>query len=243
MMRRYNDLCNKSIRAVDGEIGTVRDFYFHDRSWDIRYVVVELDKWLKSRSVLISPVALTEFDGTCLMANLTKEEIADSPDSATDIPVYQQQISHAEALYAQAQPYACADDAPSHWLTYPLVRPLVESNLSKEGQWNRHLRSIQTVAHYALFGEDGYAGVAKDMLIDDRLWAIKYVVFSPGDCSDDSLLLLETTMVDSIEWGIESMRAPCPQASLQRCLRFDPQRHVNVSGGDLLEHVRTYANH
>ena len=41
MMRNVNDLRGYAIRATDGVIGTVDDFYFDDQDWGIRYLVVE----------------------------------------------------------------------------------------------------------------------------------------------------------------------------------------------------------
>ena len=47
-----------AIRATDGDLGKVNEFYFDDQTWTIRYIVVETGNWLSGRKVLISPVAL-----------------------------------------------------------------------------------------------------------------------------------------------------------------------------------------
>ena len=47
-----------AIRAVDGEIGTVDQFYFDDETWAIRYLTVETGGWLGGRIVLISPISV-----------------------------------------------------------------------------------------------------------------------------------------------------------------------------------------
>jgi uncharacterized protein YrrD len=38
-----------AIHATDGAIGRVRDFYFDDESWVVRYFVVDTGAWLRSR--------------------------------------------------------------------------------------------------------------------------------------------------------------------------------------------------
>lgn len=40
MLRSVNDLKGLSLRATDGEIGSVDQFYFDDETWTIRYLVV-----------------------------------------------------------------------------------------------------------------------------------------------------------------------------------------------------------
>ncbi|MDP3614800.1 MAG: PRC-barrel domain-containing protein, partial [Rubrivivax sp.] len=58
MLRSTQDLQAFSIGATDGRIGDIRDFYFDDRAWVVRYLVVDTGTWLSSRLVLISPIAL-----------------------------------------------------------------------------------------------------------------------------------------------------------------------------------------
>jgi hypothetical protein len=58
MLRNIKDLRGYAIRAIDGVIGKVDDFYFGDDTWAIRYLVVDTGRWLSGRKVLISPIAL-----------------------------------------------------------------------------------------------------------------------------------------------------------------------------------------
>ncbi|HEX6102828.1 MAG TPA: PRC-barrel domain-containing protein, partial [Alphaproteobacteria bacterium] len=48
MLYRVDHLRGYTIRATDGEIGTVDDLLFDDRSWIVRYVVVDTGGWLSS---------------------------------------------------------------------------------------------------------------------------------------------------------------------------------------------------
>ena len=41
MLRNVKDLQGYAIRATDGIIGKVDDFYFDDRAWTVRYLVVD----------------------------------------------------------------------------------------------------------------------------------------------------------------------------------------------------------
>lgn len=60
MLREINDIYGNSLVATDGKIGHVKDFYFDDESWIVRYLVVDTGSWLSGRQVLLSPQA---FDG------------------------------------------------------------------------------------------------------------------------------------------------------------------------------------
>ena len=57
MLHSIQHRYGEKLRATDGEIGQVRDFYFDDKTWTIRYLVADTGGWLTGRLVLISPHA------------------------------------------------------------------------------------------------------------------------------------------------------------------------------------------
>ena len=82
MFRKAEALHKYTLGAVDGEIGKVKDFYFDDRFWTVRYLVADTGNWLEERLVLISPYALVSVDEEreIITTNLTKK--ADREQSA-----------------------------------------------------------------------------------------------------------------------------------------------------------------
>jgi uncharacterized protein YrrD len=55
MMLAVSALKGFAIEARDGKIGTVSDFLFDDRSWKIRWMVVDTGGWLTGRKILVHP--------------------------------------------------------------------------------------------------------------------------------------------------------------------------------------------
>ena len=49
MLRRAKDLNGYKLDARDGEIGKVKEFYFDDHSWTVRYLVADTGGWLSGR--------------------------------------------------------------------------------------------------------------------------------------------------------------------------------------------------
>src|SRR4026207_842816 len=89
MLRSLRQLYGKKLGASDGVIGHVKDFYFHDQQWGIRYVVADTGSWLSGRLVLIPPHAFGNLpqDGDCLFVNLTRQQIENSPAIESKKPV------------------------------------------------------------------------------------------------------------------------------------------------------------
>src|SRR5664279_6193650 len=93
MQHNIKSLIGYDMGAKDGEIGTVKQFYFDDKTWSIRYLVLRTGGWLFGREVLISPDAVVKNSlkqGT-FPVNLLKEQIRTSPDIDTAKPVSRQQ--------------------------------------------------------------------------------------------------------------------------------------------------------
>ncbi|BFL84682.1 hypothetical protein LFREDSHE_31320 [Shewanella baltica] len=58
MLHTLDDLKNLAIHASDGDIGQTKDFYFDDKHWVIRYLVVETGSWLFSKKYCCHPSQL-----------------------------------------------------------------------------------------------------------------------------------------------------------------------------------------
>jgi hypothetical protein len=62
VLRSISDLRRVTIAATDGEVGSVRDLYFDDLRWTVRYLVIDAGSWLPDRWVLVSPTSLRRWD-------------------------------------------------------------------------------------------------------------------------------------------------------------------------------------
>ncbi|HWK51342.1 MAG TPA: PRC-barrel domain-containing protein, partial [Steroidobacter sp.] len=92
MLRTFSDLKRMSIGATDGELGHIRDAYFDDRHWTLRYLVVNPGSWLTARRVLISPWAIraVNWEAQRVDVALTREQVRNSPGVDSEQPVSRQ---------------------------------------------------------------------------------------------------------------------------------------------------------
>lgn len=113
MLTNATHLKGLAIRATDGDLGTVDQFYFDDETWAIRYLVVETGGWLNDRQVLISPISVVQTDWQAgrLDVALTRNQVEHSPGIDTHLPVSRQH----EAAYMGYYGYPCYWDGPYMW--------------------------------------------------------------------------------------------------------------------------------
>jgi sporulation protein YlmC with PRC-barrel domain len=125
MLRSVSDLKQFIIAAADGSLGRVSDLYFDDRSWAVRYLVVEDGTWLPNGRVFVPPDSVRRSDSTTLRVALSKKQVK--------------------------------------------VNTMVNTG-------DAHLQPATAVMGYAIQAEDGEIGHVKDVLVDDKAWAIRYLV-------------------------------------------------------------------
>src|SRR5688572_14268005 len=92
MLHSAKQIEGYAIRARDGDIGTVRDFYFDDEHWHVRYFVVDTRAWLTGRKVLISPESARGqiWADRVIPVSLTQEQVRASPSIDIAKPVSRQ---------------------------------------------------------------------------------------------------------------------------------------------------------
>ncbi len=219
MLRTTQDLEHYAIGATDGDIGHVKDLYFDDDAWVIRYLVVDTGDWLPGRRVLVSPIALREPDwiARTLPASITREQVRDSPDIDTKRPVSRQQ----ESLWLQHYGYGDYWGGTSLWgegmypyamapgfLVDGIGRPEAgrAEALVREGEQARrrnddpHLRSCNEVRGYHLHATDGEIGHVAALLVDDETWAIRYLVVETGHWWLGHKVLIAPTWITGVSW-------------------------------------------
>jgi uncharacterized protein YrrD len=220
MLRSIRQLYGKKLGASDGDIGHVRDFYFDDQRWAIRYVVADTGSWLSGRLVLISPHAFENLhqDGDCLLVNLTRQQIENSPAIESHKPVSRQYEEEYHRHYGY--PYY-AKSMPLWGLAgYPVVVPPPPARDTKQQAADSHLRSARSVNGYNVETSDERVGEVADFLIDGRTWVIPEIVVECGHWYAGKKVVVSTDKVSRISYDestvyVDSTKRAFTEASEQ----------------------------
>ena len=49
MLIKAKELKGYSLKSLDGDIGSVNEFYFDDQYWTVRYLIASTANWLSGR--------------------------------------------------------------------------------------------------------------------------------------------------------------------------------------------------
>jgi hypothetical protein len=240
MLRNTKDLENFAIRATDGEIGKIKDMYFDDDAWVLRYFIVETGSWLSSRKVLISPVSVREPDwsGKTLPAAISKSQVSKSPDIDTDKPVSRQNEEQYFGYYGY--PYYWAGMGIWGDGLYPYGVPPYISNgpgwaerqredetaLAAERSRHRnddpHLRSCEAVSGYHVHATDGEIGHVSGFLVDEATWAIRYLIVDTSNWWMGHEVLIAPPWISGVRWSDKTVSVDLDRASVKASPPYDP---------------------
>jgi hypothetical protein len=210
IQQRYGD----KLRATDGEIGSVRDFYFDDKKWTVRYLVADTGRWLTGRLVLISPQALGHLypNGKVLFVNLTRKQIEESPSIDVHKPVYRQHEEEYHRHYGY--PYY-AESWPLWGLAeYPVVVPPPPPTATKQHGVDSHLRSARVVEGYNVEASNGALGEIGDFLIDGRTWVLREIVVESGHWYSGNEIRIPTGKISRISYNESTVYVDSTKAAI-----------------------------
>jgi len=202
MLSKAKTLKDYKLDSLDGEIGKVKEFYFDDRHWAIRYLVADTGNWLMGVQVLISPYALVDVnkDEQHIAVNLTKKQIEDSPSLNSDKPVSRQ----FEEAYYGYYGWPMYWGGPNMWGYYPsIVRDREKWRVSTPGKkaWDPHLRSTRDVSGHHIQATDGEIGHVEDFIIDDETWAIRYLIIDTQNWWPGKKVLVSPQWIERVSWS------------------------------------------
>lgn len=202
MLYKAKTLKGYKLESLDGVIGRVKEFYFDDQHWTIRYLVADTAAWLSGRQVLISPYALLSAIRAeqHIAVNLTQRQIEDSPSLDTDKPVSRQ----FELSYYGYYGWPMYWEGPYMWGDYPqLVRDRDQWKQPNQGgkPSDPHLRSTQAVSGYHIQATDGEIGHVEDFVIEDDTWAIRYLIVGTRNWWPGKKVLISPHWIDRVSWN------------------------------------------
>lgn len=107
-LRSAEEVTGYEVECEDDCIGSVKDFFVDEKDWVIRYLLIDIGRWISNREVIVSPDWVSEIewlDGE-IEVNLTKEQIENSPEYNPSEPLTREYETALYDFYHQ----------PGYWL-------------------------------------------------------------------------------------------------------------------------------
>ncbi len=237
------------IHATDGDIGKVHDVLFDDDQWTVRYLVVSTGSWINRERVLLSPECVTgvDSDERKLSVSLRRQQVEDSPDVSSDIPVSRQQEERLRSYYAWPVYWggaglgdtmgggltpAVAPGAPMLMMPRPVDETLSGSvdasapppSQETEPAGDPHLRSAREVRDYEIAATDGDIGHVEDLVIDVRAWSVHRLVVDTKNWWPGRKVVVSPRQIQRVRWSDHSVRVNLTRDEIKHAPEFATER-------------------
>lgn len=237
MLKNAKRFHGGEVRATNGAVGKLRDLYFDDQQWKVRYLAIDAGLWMSGRQVLVAPIAAgaREIEEGVLTVNLTQEQVRNSPEIDTQRPVSRQEElrlhQHYGWPYYWEAPYinsgmgtpvtvAVAPEAP------PLEQPLPPDRVAPaEGvapAEESHLRSAEEVIGYHIEASDGSIGHVEDLLFDEESWTVRYLIVDTRNWWAGRKVLVSPQWIGRILWADSSVVVDLTRDAVKGSPEYDP---------------------
>ncbi|MCA0989171.1 PRC-barrel domain-containing protein [Guptibacillus algicola] len=206
MLVSENEIYKYSIDTSDGEKGALKELYFDDEHWAVRYLVVDTRKWLPGRKILLSPYSIEKLthDKEEISVSLSTDELKNSPSIDADQTISRKHEMSINKHYGW--PYYWVGTGAWGSGMYPTPQETnPESYYDERGKDDNHLRSTKEVSNYHIQATDGEIGHVEDFIFDDKTWKLRYFVVDTKDLLHGKKVLLSTEWIDDIHWTDRSV--------------------------------------
>ena len=226
MLRSIEELERYGMQASDGDIGRVTDLYFDDRSWVIRYLVVDTGSWLRQQKLLISPfgTAPPDWARKILTLTLTRDEVEGNADHCNAKPIARQirvgYIGPPGFPYQTAGPgswsmgdrFSPTRDAPRSSAAQP--GPVRGGGVPEGFRGGRyaadrsdpHLRSCNSLRGCNIRALDGEIGRVQGMLVEEETWTVRFLVVKTSADRPGMTVLIAPPWIVDADWSAASIR-------------------------------------
>ncbi len=255
MLRQATDLKRFEVRAIDGPIGHIGDFFFDDRLWSVRYFVVTTGSCLNRAEVLISPGSVSGPDWLhrFVPVALTREQVENSPALDPRLPVTREHESALIHHYNWPVYWGVAGfpevDIPEEGdgkgssegqdAAAEATGPAAAGGLAEKARIGRgsRLRSVRAVTGHAIEAVDGRVGDVSDFLMDDLTWEIRYLLVDTCSWWPGKKVLIAPQWIERVGWSQARVYVKLTREAIKAGPAFHPDQPVTPDyPGQLCRH-------
>lgn len=225
--RSLHHMIGFRLSAADGDMGNIKDFYFDDGAWMVRYIVADTRHWLPGRLVLISPSEMVQADDTnhVLHIKLAKDQVKESPGIRVVETVSRREEAELVRHFGWSK-YWIPDSLGMGHVEGVSPEPLKAPPIpTEEEQQGPQLRGVVEVTGYWAHAQDGEFGKVRDFIADIGTWNIRYLVIETN--TPDRNVLIAPDWVKDVSWRNRSVQVDLAKQQIETSPPF--------SGGSLVD--------
>jgi hypothetical protein len=231
MLRSLKGLQGFDLRAQDGPIGRVDDFFFDDVGWVVRYLVADTRTLLPGKHVLISTEAADppgDWIQNEVPVRLTSDQIKSSPGVDLAEPVSRQKERELHEHYGWTTYWT--EPADPTGAQHEMLTTALEDDgpiVAEDDANVCHLRSAREVRGYRIDATDGEIGHVEELIAEVETWILRYMVVDTRNWLPGRKVLVAPAWINGVSWSDRAVRVDLTRELVRASPEYDPTAPVN----------------
>ena len=240
MLLAISALKGYAVEATDGRIGSVDDFLFDDKTWEVRWVVVDTGGWLRGRQVLVHPSALgaADLNQNGIPVNLSKAQVEGSPGVLQGQSISSGTERKLFSYYGWDPLWSGGGYlGPGMDATGPIsessvefgfgARPNGPDAIPEEHDADSKRRSVAEVTGTQIQASDGEIGHVENFIMDSETWTIRYLIVATRNWWPGRHVLISPTAVEDLDWMGREVKLNVTREQVKASPPWDPPATIS----------------
>ena len=231
MRKRFSDIKHLGFVTVEDPnvrlVGKVSDLLVEEGSWDVRYIVVDIEQ-PTPRRVLISPASITGLDSESqtITTFLSADRVIASPPLESSQPISRQYEQALVDYYGW----------PIYWFGKAMLNPQALGILAPESateavreRGDANLRSANELCGYRIESQNGPAGVMKDLIVQVESWQVDFATAEPRTWLPTESSMFSTGRIDAVDWVSRKVTVNLSKLQIEALTRHNEPPAISVA--------------
>jgi hypothetical protein len=213
MLRKLHSLKSFVVHGRNGKLGKVDDFYFDQKQFVVRYLVIDTGNWLEHEQTLISTHAIDniDFDSSKVYVDLSSEQLENSPSIEQNEPISKTKEKALIEYFGWPDYWKKTHSSESELIHAGITerkKLLNFKTLQKEDEAKQkakkvdsNLRSLEEIRGYKIHAKDDKFGHLEDLFVEEKdSWIIRYLLIDTRNIMEGKLVIIAPDWIESINW-------------------------------------------
>ncbi|HAZ13847.1 MAG: hypothetical protein A2X86_14370 [Bdellovibrionales bacterium GWA2_49_15] len=248
MLCSLSKLKASNVCAVDGPIGKIKDFYFDEKNWIIRYMLIDSDGYLNRSNGFISTSSISNIDmgANRIQVNFSSNSIGKKHRSKKEVD----QLTGQQKEKQHEIQFSDFFKRPSSWglMDYPWVvgpQGVIYENIQGKNEIRLqssqpNLPSYNQISKYQVHAVNAYLGHIKDILINDETWQFQFLEVAKGAWITSQSTLIPYDLIEQLNPEGMNIDVLTDRMMVSTAPIYDADNAPIFYFENILEHYKAY---
>ncbi|MBI2521667.1 MAG: hypothetical protein HYV97_14730 [Bdellovibrio sp.] len=248
MLCSLNKLKFCNVVAYDGPIGKIKDFYFDERNWNIRYLLIDSDGYLNRSIGFISTTSVSniDIDANKLHVNFSSSSIGKNTRLKIDTGLNSsnqrdKQIAIQFSDFFKRPVGWGLMDSP--WVVGPqgtVYENMQGKNEIRVPTGQPNLPSYNQITKFQVHAVNAIFGPIKDILINDDTWQFQFLELEKGDWLPSQSTLLPYDLIEKLNTEAMNIEVLTDRTLVLSSPNYCPDNTPHYYFESILDHYKAY---